>query len=214
MPIAFGLDLSVNDHEAYVHALGSQLTSHALRERAQAELRNGQVGEAGAAAQRGSCAREDDRPMPSLDHAPGGRLPDEEPSEAADAPAALKVGGIDIENISLLEGARVEYDDVRCPEVMVDTIKDMENIFAIRNVGGIRPNAVAAFRLDQGIQLRFVASDCADLHVLGHEALCQRPAKAGSDPEDDRCLRPATGVPPPSFLPRFRLEQNPKDHYM
>jgi len=101
MPIAFGLDLSVNDHEADVNALGSQLTSHALRERAQAELRNGQVGESSAPTQRGSCAREDNRPMPSLDHLPGGRLPDEQPSEAADAPAALKVGWIDIENIGL-----------------------------------------------------------------------------------------------------------------
>jgi hypothetical protein len=82
-------------------------------------------------------------------------LPDEQTSETADAPAALEIGGVDIENIGLLEGARVEYDDVRRPEVLVDTIKDTENIFAIRNVGSIRPNAVAAFRLDQGIQLRF-----------------------------------------------------------
>jgi hypothetical protein len=47
---------------------------------------------------------------------------------------------------------------------------------------------VAAFRPDQGIQLRFVASNRADLHVLGDEAPCQRPAKAGPDPENERCL--------------------------
>jgi hypothetical protein len=49
-------------------------------------------------------------------------------------------------------------------------------------------NAVAAFRLDQGIQLRFVASNRADLHVLGDEAPRRRPAKAGPDPENERCL--------------------------
>src|SRR5271169_6764952 len=105
--------------------------------------------------------------MPSLDHAPCGLLPDKEPTETADAPAALEVGGIDIENIVLLKSARVEHDDVRHPEVTVDTIKDTENIFAIRNVGSIRPNTLAASRLDQGVQPRFVASDCSDLHVFG-----------------------------------------------
>src|SRR5271156_126008 len=107
--------------------------------------------------------------MPSLDHAPRGRLPDEQASEAADPPAALKVGGIDIENIVLLEGARVEHDEVRFSKFTVDTIEDTENIFAIRDVGGIRPDVLAAFRLDQGIQPRFVASNRADLHVLGHK---------------------------------------------
>jgi hypothetical protein len=55
----------------------------------------------------------------------------------------------------------------RIDGVPVDIIEDTENIFAIRDVGGIRPNVVAAFRLDQGIQLRFVASNRTDLHVIG-----------------------------------------------
>jgi hypothetical protein len=38
--IAFGLDLSVDDDESDVYALGSQLTSHALGECAQTELGN------------------------------------------------------------------------------------------------------------------------------------------------------------------------------
>ena len=40
MPIPVGLDLSVNNHERDMDALGPQLTGHALGERAQAELRN------------------------------------------------------------------------------------------------------------------------------------------------------------------------------
>jgi hypothetical protein len=55
-------------------------------------------------------------------------------------------------------------------------------------IDSTRPNAVAASRLDQGIQLRFLASNRADLHVLGHKAPCQSPSQPWSDPEDDRCL--------------------------
>src|SRR5579862_5491760 len=116
--------------------------------------------------------------MPSLDHAPGGRLPDEQASETADAPAALKVGGVDIEDIALLESARVEHDEVGLSEVTVDTLEDPQNIFAIRDVGGIRPNVVAAFRFDQSIQLRFVSSDRSHLHVLSHKALRQSPSQS------------------------------------
>jgi hypothetical protein len=65
---------------------------------------------------------------------PRGRLPDKAPSEAADAPAALEIGGIDVENIVLLEGARVEHDDVGQPEVAINAIEDTENVFAVRNV--------------------------------------------------------------------------------
>ena len=86
-------------------------------------------------------------------------MPDKKPSETADAPAPLEIGGIDIDNIVLLESAGVEHDEVGNPEVAVDTIEDTENILAIRNVGSIRPDTLAAFRLDQGIQFRFVASN-------------------------------------------------------
>jgi hypothetical protein len=126
--------------------------------------------------------------MPSLGHASRGHLPDKESSEASDAPAALEVGGIDIENIVLLEGASVEHDEVRLSKIMVDTIEDAENIFATRNVGGIGPNTFAAFRLDQGVQLRLVARNRADLHALGHEAPSESPSEPWSDPEDDRFL--------------------------
>ena len=51
------------------------------------------------------------------------------------------------------------------------------NTFALRDVGGIPPDAIAAFRLDQRIQPRFAASDCADLRVLGHEAPAAHPPK-------------------------------------
>lgn len=34
MPVALGFDLSVDDHEADMYALGSQLSGHALCERA------------------------------------------------------------------------------------------------------------------------------------------------------------------------------------
>ena len=66
-----------------------------------------------------------------LGGAPRHRLSDEEPSEAADAPTTLKVGGIDIENPVLLEGARVEHDKIWFSKITVDTIEDAENIFAI-----------------------------------------------------------------------------------
>jgi hypothetical protein len=68
---------------------------------------------------------------------------------------------------------------------------------------------VAAFRLDQGIQLRFAASNRTDLHVLGHEALCQRPAKPGPTPKMIAVSRPAMGVPS-HFFQDLDLSKIPK----
>ena len=68
--------------------------------------------------------------MPSLDHATCGRLRDKQAPKAADAPASLKVGRIDVEDVGLLEGAGVEYDEVRFSEIAIDAIEDTEDIIA------------------------------------------------------------------------------------
>ncbi|BDD66249.1 hypothetical protein Sj15T_12700 [Sphingobium sp. TA15] len=68
--------------------------------------------------------------MPSLGHTPRGRLPDEQASEAADAPASLKIGRIDVEDIGLLEGAGIEHDEVWFSEIAIDAVEDTEDIIA------------------------------------------------------------------------------------
>lgn len=150
MPITLGFDLPVYDHETDVYALRSQLPSHALGERTQAEFWNCQVGEASAAAHCSSCTGKDDRPVPSFGHAPCGSLPDEQASEAADAPATLEVGRVDIENVVFLEGACVENDQVRLPKVAVHAVEDTLNIFAVRDISGVGASTIASFRFDYG----------------------------------------------------------------
>src|SRR3990172_6844165 len=59
--VALGVDLAVDDHMGDVDALGPELPRHALSQRAQPELADGKVDEAGAAAQRRGGAGEQNR---------------------------------------------------------------------------------------------------------------------------------------------------------
>ena len=141
---------------------GPSSPRHALRQRPQPELWDGEVGEAGAAAQGGSRAREDDRTVPALDHSPRGRLANVKSPEAADPPAALEVGRVDVEDVGLLERAGVEHYEIRIAQIAIDLVEDAQNIFGTRDVRDERPDIMAAIGLDQRIELGPVSGDCRD----------------------------------------------------
>ena len=100
----------------------------------------------------------------------------------------LKVSRLDVEDIGLLEGARIEHDNIRLTQIAVDPIEDAGDIGVARHIGCIRPDLRIGCGADQRIEFRLIAGDGRNLHALCGETPCQRPAQTGTYPENDRCL--------------------------
>src|SRR5262249_28152037 len=119
-PVAF--DLPIDEDTRYVYALRLELASHALRERAQAELANREIMKIRATRQRRGRAGEDDRAGVAPcglkgEHRAHGLAPDQEAAETRVFPVALELLSRCIEYALAHRAAGVVDDEPRRAEL-------------------------------------------------------------------------------------------------
>ena len=152
-----------------------------------------------AAAERRSGAGEQDRAVALRDHAPGGRLSDQEPGETPDPPALLELARFDLQDAAGAEGPGIEHHDLGRAEVLLDLCEQPVHRRLVGGIAGINLGVLDRLPCQQLFQTLLGARRQRHGHAGAREPLDQGEAEPRPDAHDRRHLLAAHRFSPLAF---------------
>jgi hypothetical protein len=142
--VAFGADLTIDDHVCHMDPVRTELARHALGEGAQGEFGGSQVHETGTAPQGRGCTGKKDRALPVLEHDPRGGSSYQEPGKAADPPAVLEIRRVGLYDLTAFKGTRIEHRDAQRAIVRLNLLKQSFHVLGHGGIAIVQDHRVVA----------------------------------------------------------------------